>query len=117
MNEELLKRIDLLAEKLSTTGEHLYGVLVTQAYIQATYSVITLALLVLVTALSVFANKKVAKYYKENDYDMDVIHILSGGLWFVYIGIGVAIVSSNIMMILTCLANPEYFALTKILGN
>ena len=50
MNEELLARLDLLAEKLETTGTHLYSVLVTQAYVEAVGAVI----MIIITLISAY---------------------------------------------------------------
>jgi|ERR1700679_3676465 len=106
MNEELLKRLDLLAAKLNTTGEALWGSLIKQARIDAIQdSAITLGLLAASWALYRYV------CWSAKD-DADPGHIV--------FAVSMSIVTIILLIIYgtpiaTEWLNPQYYAFDKIL--
>lgn len=117
MNQDTLNALTALAEKLGTTGEHLWGVLLQQAWVSFwTDLVCDLAFLALAYAmlqLSLFA-------YNHTD-----VVSFSGreghALLCVLAGLGslmsVITVVCSIESTVTKLINPEYYALSQILKS
>jgi hypothetical protein len=107
MNEELLKRLDLLAAKLSTTVDHLWSVVVRQARVEAIQDTICLILsLVAAWYLGKWGRWLVADPGKD------------GIAWvaIAFLGIAVAyVLVSCLCSIPTELLNPEYFALHRLM--
>jgi hypothetical protein len=114
MNEEVLKRLDLLAAKLSTTGAHLWEVLVKQAYAEAAdlfiWMIAALALTVVFIALSRRMFRR-SNEVGENKGD----HIFVGVVSALAAVLTSTLAVSSFASIIKTLMNPEYFALTKIL--
>jgi len=112
LSEELLARLDLLAAKLNTTGEHLWEVLTRQGYIVGAYGLFTLVAGLLMVVAACYCWNKAYKLDKDNDYDW------AGGLGFLGVLSGIlAIVGIvNGLVQTRFLFNPEYYALTKVLG-
>lgn len=114
MNEQTIKLIEQLAAKLGTTAEHLWAVLVRQAQVAVWQNIFEIAMLSFLLYL----------YFKFTKYvfaDEDKIN--EGGYVFV-IAIGGIVAAIAIFMIifsfeviLTCIGNPEYWALQKVLGT
>lgn len=109
LKDEVLERIDALAKKLGVTIEHLWGVLVRQAYVEAGFAIVWL---VLGVGLLVGSARCISAYYRTRERWTDemifktvVLAILSF-LFFVVACIEVGDVGY--------LFNPEYFALEKV---
>lgn len=117
MNKETLDLLQQLAAKLGTTAEHLWAVLIKQAFISACtdflFYVITVALLW-------FAIKKTPKWAQIiSNTDSDFIEI--GGTAAVVVGwvlVGGLVIAALICIpdTIAALANPEYWALKQILN-
>jgi len=113
MNENTTKIIEQLAQKLGTTSEYLWGVLIKQAPIDAILSLFYLFVII----ACMFVMWKIHKFMmKENKY--------SEHEDTVFIPISVSLVMLLILFILAfeCIKtiiigflNPEYFALQQIL--
>jgi RsiW-degrading membrane proteinase PrsW (M82 family) len=110
MNEETQKLLQQLAEKLGTTVEHLWQVLIAQARVEAiTHSIIFASLFVVIVALWAFL---ISKEFKDDDGDVVVVvcGFLAGGTLLYFL-----ILCLEITNIVTGFYNPEYFALKQVL--
>lgn len=105
MNEELLKRLDLLAAKLNTTGEALWASLIRQARIDAIQdSIITLGLLV-----AAYGFYRYIRWAAKDDDD-------GGHTLFAIVGSVVTVILLFVYApsIATEFLNPQYYAFDKI---
>lgn len=125
MNEQTLKLIDSLSQKLGTTSEYLWGILIKQARID---SIIGIGYIILVAGIgyglwNVHTKllKKIPSQneyeYSSNSYDkydtVPVIMIIVAIIWFVLAIIGFCYIGN----VFTGFYNPEYWALDKILSS
>ncbi len=106
MNDEILKRIDLLAAKLGVTVDHLWGVLIRQARIDGIEWVAWGCLwFVLAAGLGVWMRV----IYKREDGDGDTfITVALFATGFVLVGL--FCLSNTLGLFL----NPEYWALKQV---
>lgn len=125
MKEELLTRLDALAEKLGTTGEYLWEVLVRQAEIQVYQDLLTSAVLFIcggvLLALGLYLLKQSTSYVwggNEDSYTTmsgranrktGAFFSWAGSLFFLILSL------SHAASLLTPLLNPEYWALKQVL--
>ena len=107
MSEGLLKSLDLLAGKLGTTSEQLWGILVAQAHIAVIESMITAigGVLLLIVCRVVWRKGENANC---DDTASEFIAIIGGVLGVILIGYG-------FFSMITPLLNPDYYALQRIL--
>ena len=116
MNEEILKRIDALAAKLGTTGEHIWGVLIRQTQVEIVSSII-LAIVLVAHAIVLFklAVWLYGKAEGQSSYNYEgwyVLMALSG-----CVSVILALVAIGTLAGLpTLVLNPEYWALQQVLG-
>jgi hypothetical protein len=122
MNEQNEKLVRELAEKLGTTVEHLWEVLIRQASITAISNGIIIALLALAIgwAYKFVRAKTTCPPSTENDrYPSAEWEYEGAGLAWALLGFGalIALVFTlcGIHEIATCLLNPEYWALKQVL--
>lgn len=108
MKEELLKRLDVLAAKVGVASEHMWGVLVRQAYIEG-ISVLVATLLVAIG--SVFIWRQFVKSNGAYD-DLDVLWLIAGTISTI---IGIVFLVISVDLVPTAIFNPEYYALKQIL--
>lgn len=103
MNDELIQK---LAEKMGVTIEHLWGVLITQAGIEAIVGIAIVLFLIVPIVVGFFVTKRQVEI--DSDY---------GVCWVIY-GMMVVLLSSvcisEIGNIITYILNPEYWALMQI---
>lgn len=116
MNDNITKLIETLAAKLGTTAEYLWAVLIRQAPISATTSLILC--LVFITLAAVYT-KWLIKKAKDDELDCldnesNFVIALVGGLLSI---IGVIVIICLFSDIITGYFNPEYWALQKILDQ
>ena len=116
MNNETIEMLKVLADKLGTTIEHLWDVLINQAFLSGIASTVFLAVMLIITVLWVRVALARIKKEEENGYysssDDSVF------LWFTIILLIPACGTiSTILMyeIVTAFLNPEYWALREIL--
>src|ERR1017187_7037314 len=108
ISEELLKRLDVLAQKMGTTIDHLWQVLVRQAYIEAYLAIFWIIISAVIITVS-------CRYILKS-VEMDEEDPISAGRVTISITLGVLAV---ILFIVACcnvfsigyLFNPEYYAL------
>lgn len=115
MNETTEKLIRELADKLGTTTEHLWGVLVRQAAIEAYSSIAILVILGVMAGVcfgvAALTWKNLIKAPNDESY-IPLIFISVGVVTLV--GFAMSLLA-NFSTILSCLFNPEYWALQQIL--
>jgi hypothetical protein len=118
MNEQALKAIESMAEKLGTTVEFLWGILVRQATVEGIQGIAFFVLTVLAGVGLFFWWKAWDKgrddnnsfYYESEEFFFSLLMSFS-----------ILLLSCSIVAILnlghvaSCFVNPEYFALNKIL--
>lgn len=111
MNEQTNQLLRELAEKLGTTTEYLWLVLVRQAPISAWTTLISIVITILLcSGLIVWVNRKIKANEGANDW-----HICCMGLSAVVLVITFAAILIELPMIVAGLTNPEYWALKQIL--
>lgn len=117
MIPELIQRLDLLAQKLNTTGEHLWQVLVRQAGVEALRS----TLIVVACAAGTTAGTRLALsfYRKSAAAQEDGTEMACAMCCFACIAVSLIIAITGTMSLFdipTELFNPEYWALRSILA-
>ena len=117
MSQEIAKVLDLLAERFGTTIEHLWEVMIRQAYIEAIMGIFVFALLLVVNIKFI----KWAKPITTNDdhetwekWGVDgVMPVMASG--FIMLVISCIAFLMTIDNLVAKLVNPEYWALQQIL--
>ena len=123
MDDKTTELITRLAEKLGTTAEHLWGVLLHQAPISGTINLVISIFMVLSTVCLVrFVKGKTTKaktevkVYPCAEWE-DEGAALAWFLTAVYLLITFGTVTLSITGIVSAFFNPEYWALSHILGK
>ena len=114
MNEQTSKLVEQLAQKLGTTSEYLWGILLKQAPISATidliYCILVFLMGVLLYRLHIHFSK--SGIYEDSDGGIPAAMLIGSIIWSI-----IAIVCFFcIGGIVTGFVNPEYWALDKILS-
>jgi hypothetical protein len=109
--------INELADKLGTTAEYLWGVLIKQAPIDGTVS---LLIVLLLSAMSYWGFKFVCKKTTPQGDNTDAEWKNEGCFfawftWVLFTMMTVIITFSSASSIITAFINPEYWALNKLL--
>lgn len=119
MNDKELQALTALAEKLNTTAEYLWGVLVQQAYISFWTDIVQYLITVVVVYFAIRFCSFAWKTSEDNTYDVDkdfgfkALSIISGIIATILI---IAFIFS-IEGTITKIANPEYWALKQIVST
>ena len=111
MNEQVMKMIETLAVKLGTTGEHLWTVLVKQAYVNSWICIIGLSIGWIITVILCTIT------YKNSKKDSNFSDRYSMIILFLTILFSVTIVVTTCVSfpdIITGFVNPEYWAFSKL---
>jgi len=123
MDEKTLQALTALANKLGTTAEYLWGVLLKQAPITGVVDLLVCAGWIAgVVVWAKFVKRKTANHAR-TDYDRypsaewsdDVGVCLAWASVVIAAGITALVVGSGLSTIVAALANPEYWALRQIL--
>jgi hypothetical protein len=122
MNETTEKLIRELAEKLGTTTEHLWGILLKQAPISASIdTLIALIMLAILWMGYAFVSKK-TKVPEKTDHYKSLYAEWDGecafAAWLALAAYGfltICITFCSITSVVTALANPEYWALKQLI--
>jgi hypothetical protein len=112
MKDEILKRVDALAEKLGVASGELWKILVQQAHIVAIQTGVEI---VICGAISIVGYRWMRRGFaaaEEDDWD-SFPAVMIGGLLMFFGGTLFAIV--NLIDVWTPLLNPQYWALQQIL--
>ena len=106
MNEETLKRLDTLAAKLNTTGEHLWGVLMVQQRVDAAikFMLFGFGLYLIHWAIKCFKLEAKQEY---DDPKYVLIGVCCGGFGVMFVGFGFDWWGHII--------NPEFYAIKSLL--
>lgn len=113
MEDKILNLLGGLAQKLGTTIEHLWMVLVNQAHVQVWKNAVTIVILIIINS---FITKYAFRLFKGKRLSDDDAYQI-----FVMIFATVLLVSSSIFGMLLfleafdALFNPQYWALNRIL--
>lgn len=120
MNDQTVKLLEQLANKLETTSEYLWNVLLSQAPIDSTIGLIQVVLLILTGWLLYRLHIKFDATSKNENYSqydkyvgLPPLMFISAGIWIILSAIMLVCVGS----IVTGFINPEYWALDKILNS
>lgn len=120
MKEEILKRMDALADKLGTSAQFLFNLYVKQAHVQV-IETITYGILFVVLAL-VSTKIMLKGFHQFNNKDMHWREANKGLRW-VITGILTAVVAFIFLLafmdgdIYTAMMNPQYWAFKEILHD
>ena len=114
--QEILKRLDALADKLGTTAAYLWAVLIRQAKIEAITDILWI---VLVIGIVYGVVRWTINYYTRHDELMDgepkegIPLVVAWIIGAICIGFGIAC----LFELPTLILNPEYWALQQILNK
>jgi hypothetical protein len=120
MNEELQKQLASLASKLGTTSEHLWGVLIRQAYIEAISSLCTVVVCLILAAAAIYCFVSLQRRYKEVSLQELRLSMWPPPEYIRWFILGVVlfflllVASSNFYWLISDMFNPEYFALKAL---
>jgi hypothetical protein len=114
MTDETTKLIQQLAEKLGTTADHLWAVLVRQAPISCTIDLITtIASLIAAPLLAWLATRAMQK--ADDGEEAQVPIAIAFGIVAVMAGLIAAVAVCSLGNTLSGFFNPEYWALKQVL--
>lgn len=110
MNEPTEKLIRELADKLGTTAEHLWGVLIAQARVEFFAMSITYLIILILFGITFFLYKKhMNEKYQVNKFTIPMLIVGFITATSLISGLG------YLPMYLASILNPEYWALRQIL--
>lgn len=113
MNEQTNQLIEKMAEKLGTTAEYLWAVIIKQAPITAVTNIAGIIIMVLVLLISATL---IRKFIKDDACDdADFYRPMAWLFWAVLTIVFTFVTLDSISTTVTCLANPEYWALKQII--
>lgn len=113
MDDKTLQALNALADKLGTTAEHLWGVLIRQAPISGCVELISLIICLVPTAV---VGRVLYKRAQNNDFYQDVYFFSFVSVFLVLLVFDSALIS-RIDIIIAAFINPEYWALMQILNQ
>ena len=119
MNDNTAKLLQELSDKLGTTTELLWSILLKQAPIDATISLIQIILMVSSGYVLIFINDKRVIYNKEHSgfYSDDTMYwtgLIAGGIIYCLL---LAFCLGLLEDVINGFFNPQYWALDKILDT
>ena len=121
MNEQLQQALTELCAKLGTTVEHIWGVLIKQAYITGAVNIAVIigwALFCIWSYRLVQKKTTVPKKTTEDNYPSadwgEEGKVIAWIFWGFITGLGICIAGCEASSIIGSLFNPEYWALTQI---
>jgi hypothetical protein len=116
MNEQTEKLLRELAEKLGTTAEHLWSVLIRQARIDAVTSIVllvaTASFLAVLLWLARFSCKKGIDSINDDGWIFATVVFAIGAI---ILAVTLIVQVSELGLIVSGLCNPEYWALKQII--
>ena len=124
MDDKTTALIEKLAAKLGTTAEHLWGILLHQAPISGAVDLATVVIMVLAAIILVrFVRRKTTQpartdedEYPHADWEGEGA-VIAWFLTAIYLVITGSIVIESVQGIVAAFINPEYWALSRILGK
>jgi len=110
--EQLTQLLTQLAEKLGTTSEYLWEVLLKQAQLALVTNSLFLLMLIIILVKCILAIKSLMKEWGE-DFDKELLLTILFALTFTFTGLIIVMIQD----VLTLSINPEYWVLTEILDR
>jgi len=110
LSNEVLTKIDTLAQKIGVTIEQLWPWMVKQQYVEAFY---VLAIFV-IFSITLFSTCRFIKKVKWNDYEITIEQII-GVTFGILIGIGFCVSGISLISEFGDIFNPEYWALKDLM--
>ncbi len=108
MEKEIIKLIEVLADKLGTTTIYLWKILVKQAFISGITDIIQYIIIIIATIwLTKFTKRKV----KDDMEDYEIV--ITCAMWIV-MALLLIIAFFSIGTTITAFTNPEYWALEQL---
>lgn len=124
MNDKTAALIEKLADKLGTTTEHLWGVLLHQAPISGVVDLATLAVMVVAAVgLVRFVKGKTTIPAKTEDDRYPHAEWEEGGAGLAWLGTAIYLIITGVVVIgsaqgiVAAFFNPEYWAMSRIFGK
>jgi uncharacterized membrane protein len=120
MSDDLNKQLAELANKLGVSVEHLWGVLVKQAYIDGFSSLATTLACVLLCAVSIYAFLYFRRKFRNtpDQEQLQPFRILMEPFGFMIVGIVLfligALACDNFYWVISDFLNPEFYALRHL---
>lgn len=116
IQQELLKRLDAFAQKLGVTAEHLWGVLVKQAQIEATIAFGWTIFELILFVIAVLCLRAAYKHGREWLDGEKYIPLWATALYGCFATpLSIIAAMFNLFDFIRWYSNPEYFALQEIL--
>lgn len=117
MNEQTTKLIEQLAQKLGTTAEYLWSVLVKQAHTEVIIFFTVLGITIIGTVLSAYLFKYVQKFWSDEKAPASAwISLVFGIIIGICVLVGTISTIANVSDVISAITNPEYWALKQVLG-
>ena len=117
MKEQIVTLIEQLAQKLGTTTEYLWNVLIAQANVQIYIFITVFVSTIIGIIVAVYLLKYTQKYWDKEDAPMTAWLALGFGTVVGFIAlIGIVFTIANISDVITAIRNPEYWALKEVLN-
>jgi uncharacterized membrane protein len=120
MSDDLYKQLAELANKLGVSVEHLWGVLVKQAYIDGFSSLATTLVCVLLCAVSIYTFLYFRRKFRNtpDQEQAQPFRILMEPFGFMIVGIVLfligALACNNLYWVISDFLNPEFYALRHL---
>jgi len=112
LTAEILKRLDVLSEKLGTTATHLWAVLVKQAYITGIADSVAAGFMLFLVVVGYKLLKAGWVAAVKDHWDDFPVRVIAGVLLVVVCAV---LFGCSVYSAVLELGNPEYFALHEIL--
>lgn len=106
--------IQTLSIKLGVASEHLWAILIKQAHVEMISSFLFIIATILCIGCAIFASRRSAGGWDNVPTVYSLLSIICGTIGSVLLIVSLIVIIPNI---LTCLINPEYYALNKILSQ
>lgn len=115
MTDELAKALEMLAQKLGTTSEYLWGVLLKQAPLTAITDLIQYTIII-VSCIIWYKMTKIINA-KVLNYDLGDEHLIWIVIVWVILAISIIVVFFSLPNTIYAIFNPEYWTLDKLLSE
>lgn len=116
--KELTELLAKLAEKLGTTTQYLWGVLIKQASVEIYIFISVFVLTIIGAIITTLLLKSTQKYWDKENAPAIAWFTLTFGIIFAFATvIGLGYFLANITDVITSINNPEYWALQEVLKS
>ncbi|KKK97140.1 hypothetical protein LCGC14_2655720 [marine sediment metagenome] len=120
IQQQVIDALQILADKLGTTAEFLWEVLLRQAMVEGVFNVFVSLLWTLIVVATLIGYRKIwvalPKAFPNDSDGVLLLRILLGAASALLVILGTAGgIFGSIRIALTCFVNPEYWALQEVL--